>query len=100
MNLWPVEHFLPNLFSRSCTEVTSYEIHTLITFLFVLAADRRNLRRSISESKVDKDRKNEERAVRARSVHFDGQISEQHNLTKTNGTGKDTNDKVNPYALS
>merc|ERR1711935_600985 len=49
-------------------------------------AERRNLRRSISESKVDKDRKNEERAVRARSVHFDGQISEQHDLTRNNGT--------------
>lgn len=31
------------------------------------------LRRSTSESKVDKDRKNhEERALKARSVHFDG----------------------------
>ena len=35
---------------------------------------------------MDKDRKNEERAVRARSVHFDGQISEQHDLTKNYGT--------------
>ena len=28
------------------------------------------LRRSTSESKVDKERRNEERAMRARSVHF------------------------------
>ena len=30
------------------------------------------MRRSISESKVDKNAKNEERAQKARSVHFDG----------------------------
>lgn len=37
---------------------------------------RMKLRRSTSESKVDKDRKNlEERAQKARSVHFDGQES-------------------------
>ena len=30
------------------------------------------MRRSTSESKFDKDQKNEERAQKARSVHFDG----------------------------
>ena len=42
------------------------------------------LRRSTSESKVDKDRKNEERALKARSVHFDGK---QMNDQGTNDIG-------------
>ena len=48
----------------------------------VSAAERLKLRRSTSESKVDKDRKNEnERALKSRSVHFDGQISDVHQGT-------------------
>ena len=34
------------------------------------------MRRSISESKVDKNARNEERAQKARSVHFDGKSGE------------------------
>ncbi len=37
------------------------------------------LRRSTSESKVDKDRRNSERAQRARSVHFDGNNQHEGN---------------------
>ncbi len=36
------------------------------------SSEMMKLRRSTSESKMEKDRRNEERAVKSRSVHFDG----------------------------
>ena len=52
------------------------------------------LRRSTSESKVEKDRRNEERALKSRSVHFHGS-----NGISMNGNNQDQEFNLEPISI-
>ena len=56
-------------------------VHSQVSLRSAAETNNMKLRRSTSESKVDKDRKNEARAIKSRSVHFDG----SHHRDEGNG---------------